>query len=137
MPEAIVWNSGFSVGHPVLDEQHQDLLKLVNQLVGCMNDSSEEGTEAFHATLNDISSLARAHFQAEERIISRWDDSFLKEQQAECEEYEERLTQHLFSATFGTVNKVEICQYVSEWWLRHIQETATHLKQAMQRRGAI
>ena len=130
MAPVVKWNPSFSVGHPTLDEQHLELLDLINRLADCIDDDAPAARERFHSVLNDLSDRARDHFRTEQYVLSRWNDTLLQGQQSEYEEYEDRLTNYLFSATFGTIDKVGLCQYLVDWWSKHMLDMAAQLRTA-------
>lgn len=118
-----VWNPSFSVGHPLLDSQHQELLALCNQAADCLADSSLEGTEHFHILLNDLAVYAKKHFRTEEEILIQYDCPLLGEQIAEHQAYEIRLGEFLLAAIYATPDKAGVYRFLSEWWLHHILES--------------
>jgi len=66
--EPIQWSEKFSVGVRVLDQQHQQLIKLLNLLIatqGTINTRSETISD----TLIAMTRYAQAHFQAEEKLM--------------------------------------------------------------------
>lgn len=130
MATVVAWNPKFSVGHPTLDGQHMELLNLINRIADCVDDQGPDAKERFHSALNDLSDYAKNHFRLEQQIIGRWNDSLLPEQQMEYEEYQDRLTNYLFSATFGTIDKAGLCAYLAEWWGKHILDLAEKINAA-------
>ena len=70
MPPESAWSPALSVGHPILDAQHERLLLLCNRLFGSA-DSMNEGD--LIALLNDLAALVHEHFETEERLMQRFD----------------------------------------------------------------
>jgi hemerythrin len=123
-PERLILEPEYCLGHTVLDQQHAELLRLVNQLAECIEKNNSDDSEEFHSILNDLMDLTKAHFYSEESFVSRQGSLPASKYQAGCEEYEERMTHFLFSATFGVVDKSGLAQYLSGWWKQHIQDMA-------------
>jgi hemerythrin len=117
------WDPSFSVGHPVLDSQHKELLLLCKRAAECMEDTSLEGTEHFHVLLNDLAVYAKKHFRTEEKILGQINCPLLDEQKAEHEEYEIWLSETLLSAMDGSSDKAAVHQFLTAWWMRHILES--------------
>lgn len=68
--EVFPWNPGFEVGIPAIDEQHKQLVILINRLVNTLiNKEPFEVSEAFR----DLANYADFHFAAEEAI---WKETF-------------------------------------------------------------
>ncbi|MDD4907273.1 MAG: hemerythrin family protein, partial [Methylobacter tundripaludum] len=64
--EVFPWNKNFEVGVPLIDEQHQKLVELLNVLAGHLAYQSDIPT--LNNVFNDLAEYAIYHFQAEERI---------------------------------------------------------------------
>ena len=116
----VVWTPEYSVGHPLLDAQHQKLLQLCNLAAESIDDRSPEGIEAFHCILNDLTAYVREHFQTEERILEQRAYPALDAHRAMHMAYEEKLGSFLINATEGKIEKAALERYLSDWWREHI-----------------
>ena len=70
--EPVQWSEKFSVGVRALDQQHQQLIKLLNLLIatqGTINTRSETISD----TLMAMTRYAQAHFKAEESLMEAYD----------------------------------------------------------------
>ena len=128
-----VWNPDYSVGNDILDRQHQKLLALCNQAVDCLEDESLEGREQFHLILNDLVAYADEHFLTEENLLSEKNYPQLSEQKAEHHFYLERISEILFLAVKGNIDKIGLCKYLSNWWSSHILESDMQYKEFLQK----
>jgi hemerythrin len=63
------WTPKFSVGSPVLDQQHKVLLSLINQLHGTMLRGGRD--EDVQKIFLELISYTESHFKAEEAMLSR------------------------------------------------------------------
>ena len=59
------WSASYTVNNAVLDEQHQKLFKIVNDLHDAM--FSKKGREFIATTIRDLLEYAKTHFAEEER----------------------------------------------------------------------
>lgn len=114
------WQPMFSVGHPLLDAQHQRLLGLCARASACLADSSEQSVGEFHLILNDLMTYARQHFRTEEQLLRDLSYSHLDTQLAEHEAYLTRLVDFTTEAMFGVIDKPALQHYLGEWWMYHI-----------------
>jgi hemerythrin len=128
-----VWNPDYSVGNDILDRQHQKLLALCNQAVDCLEDESPEGRGQFHLILNDLVAYADEHFLTEENLLREKNYPQLSEQKAEHHFYLERISQFLYSASEGNIDKTGLCKYLSNWWSSHILESDMQYKEFLQK----
>ncbi len=122
----LAWNSAFSVGHPVLDRQHQTLLALCKQADECLENAGIENAERLHELLSDLSDYARNHFHTEEELLSRYHYPMIEEQRKEHEEYIHKLTEFLLAAMDGSPDRAAIAQFLTDWWVHHILESDMH-----------
>jgi hemerythrin len=114
------WQAAFSVRHPVLDAQHQQLLVLCNRASACLADSSGQSVGDFHLILNDLMEYAQKHFRTEEQILRDLNWAGLDAQLAEHEAYLVHLVDFTIAAMFDNIDKEGLQQYLAKWWMRHI-----------------
>ena len=120
--EPVQWSEKFSVGVRVLDQQHQQLIKLLNRLIstqGTINTHSETVSD----TLEAMTRYAQAHFKAEERLMEAYGFPGLEEQKIQHRDFRKR-TVDLCTATYLGVDQIPeaLLLYLSDWWVRHILE---------------
>lgn len=118
--ERITWLPSYSVGNETLDRQHQQLLKLCNEAIDCMESDSLESRGAFHLILNDLVHYTETHFKTEEAILRQHDYPLLEAHRAEHLAYQVQLTDFLLEATLGKIDKPALYHYLSAWWRNHI-----------------
>jgi hemerythrin len=114
------WKDSYSVGIPLIDEQHKELIKLTDDLYNaCLEGNDAAGTcfkEVIHSTVDYI----KYHFSAEERIMSnanypdfaahkRQHESFVKKVIEDAKRFEE-----------GKAVPYIFVNYLKEWILNHI-----------------
>ena len=123
MGKIAAWEPKFSVGHPVFDEQHQELFALCQQAADCVDNDSIESTAQFYTILHDLVDYTSRHFRAEEKVLREHNYPQLEEHRAEHVKYELRLTEFLLEANCGTIDKASLYHYLSEWWTHHILQS--------------
>jgi len=64
------WDPKLAVGVPLLDEEHGEIFRRVNSLLGAMHQGAG-GPEAARL-LEFLSQYAEGHFRAEERVMARY-----------------------------------------------------------------
>lgn len=116
----VEWQPSYSVGNPVLDEQHQKLLTLCKKAVLCMSDNSPDGVRLFHDILSELSDYVRTHFQTEEALMKECGYPQLVQHQRDHDKYHDRLTDFLVRAGRGDINRDGLHHYLSHWWSDHI-----------------
>lgn len=66
----IKWEDRFSVGIPSFDEQHQELIAMINRLYDVLDSYSEEQTA--NEVLVALASYTQTHFVNEERAFEKY-----------------------------------------------------------------
>jgi hemerythrin len=117
------WKREYSVGHPILDEQHRGFFVLCKQAEACRKDRTHEGRQRFHGLLNELVIYANRHFVTEENMLALHEYPWLEQHKAEHEVYHEKLTDFVLQATFGELDRDGLFDYLTEWWTRHILES--------------
>jgi hemerythrin-like metal-binding protein len=120
--EKIEWSDRFSVGVGTLDEQHQTLIGMMNQLIDTPNVDSN--STIITDLLNGMIEYATTHFVEEERLmgVHNYPDflphqeqhvAFMKKTAEFCSVEEGTVVVHDFSET--------VLAYLRAWWIQHIQ----------------
>lgn len=125
MENAFLWDPKYSVGHPVLDEQHREFLVLCQKASAAADFDSRSGRLAFHSLLNDLAVYAETHFRTEEKILAAQGYPGLDVQIEQHSEYLERLTELLIAATDGTLDIAGMQRFLASWWKGHILNSDT------------
>lgn len=123
MAGSFAWDQRYSVGHAVLDEQHRRFLSLCEKAVMDLDIQGEDGREAYHILLDELSNHAAIHFRTEEDILAATGYSGLGRHVEEHNRYLEKLTDLLLAATEGILDKEGLGAFVTSWWVCHILES--------------
>ena len=69
-PNLVTWSSTYSVGIKVIDDQHKELLNLVNDMYNHVNNDDEEAERTyFLSVIRHIVDYIKIHFATEEKIM--------------------------------------------------------------------
>jgi hemerythrin len=117
----IEWCGLLQIGHPVIDEQHQTLFKIINQFHQDLEDN-KTGKTAVN-TLNKLISFAQKHFTDEEKISS--DFGFPDENLVEHKKIHEQLVMDIFElhtavSKASEVDLEEIRTFLTNWIILHV-----------------
>lgn len=114
------WSPALSVGHAVLDAQHERLLLVCSKLF------ATEGSLAasdFLSLLNDLATLTHQHFDAEERILRESGYPQLEAHQAEHDALRGRLTDLLYEAIHSPLNSADLPPLARDLVLNHVRDS--------------
>jgi hemerythrin-like metal-binding protein/PAS domain S-box-containing protein/putative nucleotidyltransferase with HDIG domain len=120
--EPVQWTEKFSVGVRELDQQHQQLIKLLNRLI------ATQGTITTHSeTISDVllamTRYAQVHFKTEERLMEAYGYPGLEEQKMQHRDFRKKTVGFSTATTFG-INQVpeDLLTYLTNWLIHHILE---------------
>jgi hemerythrin len=115
----LAWTEELSCGLAEVDEQHQRLLRMLNELHEAM--LRKEGQKIVGGILARMNDYTIYHFSCEEGLMSRSGYPDLEEHIAEHEDFIQQV--HKFQRQFD-LGKFGLCidilRYLSSWLLNHI-----------------
>ena len=114
------WEEKFSVGNSMLDLQHKRLLEICNQLAECIEMEGRSADARFHEVLNELAVYGKKHFITEEHLLQQLAYPALGDQIGEHGAYQDKLAGVLIDAVRGKLEKIELQEFLSHWWVDHI-----------------
>ncbi len=130
----ITWGPMLSVGVKEIDEQHQRLIALVNELNDAMQ--SGQGKAKLGAVLGELVRYTVYHFGTEERLMEKHHYELTIAHRAEHRKLVEDVG--AFKAKFESGNAMisaELMNFLRDWLSRHILGTDKKLAQALNKAG--
>ncbi|MCB1897167.1 MAG: hemerythrin family protein [Zoogloeaceae bacterium] len=125
MSELFEWSDGYSVGVQEIDEQHKELVGLLNQLHTAIHE--HHGSEASRRILDELADYTRTHFMVEESLmrVSNYPEfenhkRNHEELIAQVQALQEKLDSGQAAITF------ELLHFLKVWLTRHINEADKH-----------
>lgn len=71
--ELVIWGGKYEIGIPLIDNQHKELVMIINELdKACRNLGGEEVRSAFKDAMRRIVGYVRFHFSAEQEFLERF-----------------------------------------------------------------
>jgi hemerythrin len=129
--ELIQWQQGYSVGHPLMDEDHKKLLQLVNKFKTAYDYHTSEDYE--REALEELIEYTKFHFQREEALMADHNYPELDAHKAEHKkmiEQVEGFVELYHQQGHKSLNK--IADFLQNWLLNHIngidKQYSSHLK---------
>lgn len=132
--EKIVWGENFSVGVRALDDQHKQIVTLVNTLIE-MSDAKID-SEIISDTLTKMTQYAINHFSKEEEYMLEYGYPEYLTQKKQHSEFK-RKTVDFCMETMARKETVptEIFTYLKSWWTNHILKEDMKYKKFFNDRG--
>ncbi len=117
--DKINWDLSFSVGVTILDEQHKQIINMINLLLA--NSKTDVHSEVVSDLLNKMMEYANNHFDTEELLLEKYAYPGLSAQKHDHEVYCLKVVD-LCKNTMKCNTSVpeELLQYLTKWWINHI-----------------
>lgn len=119
--ETIVWSKLYETGHPVVDGQHRNLFKLINNFN--LETTEKESIHILNEAMETLSAYVGTHFKTEEDLMkaTSYPDYILHKQ--EHDNLKEQAEKLIKLYRLGKVDlTATISKFLSDWLKHHIQE---------------
>lgn len=118
----VYWNEKFEIGIPELDEQHQSLIDLINQLSSSIN--HKDGISVVSQVSEKLIQYMTLHFRDEEEVIMQCTSMPESEKRYHYQQHE-MFNQHInalidASDITDTEFSKDLLDYLSTWLISHI-----------------
>lgn len=124
----IEWSREYSVGINEIDEQHQKLVSLANELYSAI--ASGRGDEGLNRTFQGLVDYARTHFSYEEKMLAEAGYPNLPAHQAEHRQLIQRIIDYfgeyrakLNERTGAKQLPKEVLNFLRDWLFNHIRSS--------------
>jgi hemerythrin len=130
----IQWNDTFSVKVAEIDQQHQKLVSMINELSDAMKQG--KGKDALSKIVNGLVSYTVTHFNTEEKYFDRFGypetDSHKKEHVA----FVKKVSEFKDGFEKGKLSlSIEVMNFLSDWLKNHINGTDKKYSQFFNEKG--
>ena len=124
--DKIIWDESFSVGNEILDNQHQNILRMINELID--NRQSNISSEKVTNILDDLMLYVRQHIDYEEVILEQLDYPEFSQHKSSHLLLQEQLAELMYGASEQVLSHgqyddnipKEVLEFLMCWWQKHI-----------------
>jgi hemerythrin-like metal-binding protein len=118
--ELISWSSELSVKIPSIDEQHQNLVKLVNQLNHAMKEGQSK--QVLGAVFEQLASYTVEHFQYEEKLFQECGYEHMEEHSRKHKDLVQQVVdfKEKFTRDGSMLLGMEVLNFLRDWLVNHI-----------------
>ncbi len=132
--EQITWTEDFSVGVVMLDEQHKQLVQMINRLIS--NPDTTTRSETVSDLLTDMTKYAQQHFATEEKLMRQHAYPHFEEHIAQHRAFREKTVDFCSATMLDVVIVPEaLLHYLREWLVEHILKTDMAYKSFFREHG--
>jgi hemerythrin len=117
--DLLTWDEKFSVGIPVIDEQHKKLVRMTNELfLGC--ERPDITIVYFIKTIQSAVNYARSHFALEEKYMIEVHYPDYAAHKKEHEDFVAEVLRQVRLFEQGKTAPLSFAQFLKNWLLNHI-----------------
>ena len=128
------WVSLYSVGIPSIDEQHKQIISIINEAHRVL--VNDEGPEGYLRVLTDLMGYTIAHFAYEERLLKEHGYSAYAEHKSEHEKLTTDIISYVNKLRAGfRMDGIDILAFVLDWLEDHIVESDGEYGDFLRARG--
>jgi hemerythrin-like metal-binding protein len=118
----IAWCDTFLTGVREIDEQHEKLTAMINELYYAYMDGKDK--DVLSSIIAGVSDYTSYHFAAEERLMHDSGYPLSAEHKKEHQEFIEKSIDFLIAHTRDEAELTsEVLDYLTTWWITHIKGT--------------
>jgi len=116
----ITWDDSYSVGLEHIDNQHKELVKMVNDLYGACKVGALKEDIVYMRTVSKALEYARVHFADEEKYMDKVFYPELDEHKKQHEEFVVEIKKSIKLFEYGETAPIELVNFLKNWLLNHI-----------------
>jgi hemerythrin len=133
--EVISWNEKLSVGVKEIDDQHKQLIKLLNELFSAM--AKGQGKTLLKEIVEKLTDYTKVHFREEERLMAVYSYNGYELHKKEHDGFVEKIMDFQKKFNDDRLSSVEVADYMKEWIINHIMKTDKLYTPFFKKAGAI
>lgn len=131
---ALEWDEKYSVGVTVLDHQHQQMFRMINDLVNIIQGVPEK--ERIGRLLDAIIEYKRVHFATEEGYFKEFNFEGAAEHIAEHQKFNETLMKMKKQYADDTIGLAfALVDFLEDWLVQHLLHTDQKYKECFRAHG--
>lgn len=117
----IKWVSSYDTGHKVIDEQHKELVNIINNLYAVMLDDTANKKNALLEAIKKCIDYTNFHFSEEEKIMDSTNYSKKDDHKSMHRQFVLQLIEHIKGfETWEPYSVYKFIHYLKDWLLEHI-----------------
>lgn len=133
--ENINWSARYSVGVAKLDEQHKQIIGMLNRLV-TSPEARDANSETISEILTTMTRYSLEHFKTEEGLLKEHGYPDLEKHRQEHIAYRKKAIDFSTATSLGVESVPQILvTYLFEWWTNHILEEDMKYKSFFAEKG--
>jgi hemerythrin len=132
----IEWNEKYCLGIPKIDEDHKNLIGIINKAV--LSKEHNDNPEELKEVLNEMIKYAQTHFATEELYMAKFNYPEYQYHKKEHLDFTTKINAYengLINADYHIAD--EILDYLKKWLVNHILETDKKYVDCFRKNGLV
>ena len=117
----ITWNDNFSVSIPQFDQEHQQLIAMINSLHEAMKQGT--GKKAMGTLLDDLTNYASTHFSHEEQMMVQYSYPDFKKHKQSHVDFAQTIKEYRTLYENSSLSAGNLLNLLQSWLINHICDT--------------
>ena len=117
----VEWEDKYKIGIKEVDEQHMNLVKIINDLYDGLSSGKVDRTATFKSVAKKAVEYVKNHFTTEEKYMIQYEYSGLENQKKRHTEFIYKLLSSVKSYEQGkSLAPSQFLFFLKDWWLNHV-----------------
>ncbi|NJB68718.1 hemerythrin-like metal-binding protein [Desulfobaculum xiamenense] len=130
----IEFTDDMRLGIDDIDEQHEKLIDLINELYEAIMDGSD--ADVIDEIVDEAHDYIGYHFSTEQDLMERYEYPEIDEHTDEHDDYILRSSEHLVDAGDNREGLAgDVLEFLTDWWVTHIGDTDRRLVEFLKKKG--
>ena len=121
--DSVTWDDSYSVGFEYIDNQHKELVKMINELFDSCRQESDVADKAFLQTVKKAANYARDHFSDEDGYMAKAGFPNLIEHRKQHDDFMATVLKSMHEFEAGNTAPIEMARFLKTWLLNHIAKS--------------
>lgn len=118
--DSVAWDDSFSVGFELFDNQHKELVKMINELFESCKKGAAAADKAFLQTIKKTAEYAVKHFSDEDKYMVKAGFPKLAEHRKQHDDFVTTVLKSINEFEAGKTAPIDLAQFLKKWLLNHI-----------------
>ena len=121
--DLITWDNSFSVGFAILDEQHKELVNMINELTEDCKKGTSAAELSFKLVLERAVEYAKTHFADEEKYMDKVLYPNMAAHKKEHFNFLFEVVNLVNEVESGNTTPIEFVNFLKKWVLNHVAKS--------------
>jgi len=118
--DSVVWDDAYSVGFEPIDNQHKELVKIINELFNSCKKGAAAADKVFLHAIKEAANYAVNHFSDEDKYMVKVGFPKLAEHRKQHDDFVATVLKSINEFEAGKTAPIDLAHFLKNWLLNHI-----------------